>query len=130
MMAILAGAIYIVAGLMGFTATGHIGFAAPQGGVVLGIFDVNPLQNIVNLIAGAVLLLAGLVSVLAAKVTNFIAGAVYLGVGIWGFFVDGTPANVLATNTPGHLVHIVTALFLIAIALSADKRVRALRDPA
>ena len=61
------GAVYLLVGLLGFAVTGGIGFLATKGGLLLGIFEVNPLHNIAHLLIGAALLIADLFSVAAAK---------------------------------------------------------------
>ena len=55
-LALAIGVVYTIVGLAGFFLTGFDGFAAPEGGLLLGIFEVNPLHNIVHLTIG----LAGL----------------------------------------------------------------------
>ena len=62
--------------------------------------EVYPLHNIAHLLIGAALLIAGLTRAAAAKAVNITVGAVYLLLGIVGFFLVGTGANILALNTP------------------------------
>lgn len=121
LLGIIFGAIYVLVGLLGFAVTGAIGFVATQGGLLLGIFEVNPLHNVAHLIIGAALLIGGLVSVRAAKATNGTVGAVYLLLGIIGFFVVGTSLNILALNTADHFLHLASAIVLLVVALAADK---------
>jgi len=52
------GATYVAIGLLGFVATGGVGFADTEGSNLLGIFEVNPLHNLVHLAIGVALLLA------------------------------------------------------------------------
>ena len=96
-------------------------FLATEGGMLLGIFMVNPAHNVAHLLIGAALLISGLVSVRAAKATNTVVGAAYLLLGIVGFFLVGTAANVLALNTFDHFLHLASALVLLAVGLSADR---------
>ena len=60
LVATIFGAVYILVGLLGFAVTGGVGFIATEGGLLLGIFEVNPLHNIAHLLIGAALLIAGL----------------------------------------------------------------------
>ena len=115
------GAVYILVGLLGFAVTGGIGFVATQGGLLLGIFEVNPLHNIAHLLIGAALLIAGLSTVSAAKATNTTIGAVYLLLGIVGFFISSTALNILALNTADHFLHLASAIVLLGVGLAADK---------
>ena len=119
------GAVYLLVGLLGFAVTGGIGFLATKGGLLLGIFEVNPLHNIVHLLIGAALLIAGLSSVAAAKGVNTTVGAVYLLLGIVGFFLVGTNLNILALNTADHFLHLASAIVLLGVGLAADKSTRA-----
>ena len=118
---IVFGAVYLLVGLLGFTATGGVGFLATEGGLLLGIFEVNPLHNIAHLLIGAVLLIAGLASLRAAKGANGTIGAVYLLLGIVGFFIADTGANILALNTADHILHLASALILLGVAIGADR---------
>ncbi|MEN2741683.1 DUF4383 domain-containing protein [Microbacterium sp. X-17] len=124
LVATIFGAVYLLVGLLGFAFTGGVGFVATQGGLLLGIFEVNPLHNVVHLLVGAVLLVAGLTRVAAAKAANTTIGAVYLLLGIVGFFLVGTGANILALNTPDHFLHLVSAIVLLGVGLGAERTVR------
>ena len=119
------GAVYLLVGLLGFAVTGGIGFLATKGGLLLGIFEVNPLHNIAHLLIGAALLIAGLSSVAAAKGVNTTVGAVYLLLGIVGFFLVGTNLNILALNTADHFLHLASAIVLLGVGLAGDKSTRA-----
>jgi hypothetical protein len=119
--AVVFGAVYVLVGLLGFAFTGGVGFIATQGGLLLGIFEVNPLHNVAHLLIGAVLLIGGLVSVRAAKTINIVIGAAYLLLGIVGFFLTGTAANILALNTPDHFLHLASAILLLGVGVGADR---------
>jgi len=118
---VVFGAVYIVVGALGFAVTGGVSFLATQGGMLLGIFMVNPLHNVAHLLIGAALLVAGLVSTRAAKATNTVVGAAYLLLGIVGFFLVGTAANILALNTFDHFLHLASALLLLAIGVGVER---------
>ena len=121
LLATIFGAVYLLVGLIGFFVTSGVGFVSTQGGLLLGIFEVNPLHNVAHLLIGAALLSAGLASVPAAKTVNIVIGAAYLLLGIVGFFIANTPANVLALNTPDHFLHLASAIVLLAVGLSTDR---------
>jgi len=122
---VVFGAVYLLVGLLGFAYTGGVGFIATEGGLLLGIFAVNPLHNIAHLLIGAALLIGGLVSVKAAKTINVVVGAAYLLLGIVGFFLVNTAANILALNTADHFLHLASAIVLLATGIAADKVVSA-----
>ncbi len=120
---VIFGAVYLLVALLGFLVTGGVGFASNQGALLLGIFEVNWLHNIVHLLIGAALLIGGLSNVSAAKSVNGIVGAVYLLVGIVGFFIVDTPADILALNTPDHFLHLASAVILLGVAFGAKRNV-------
>ena len=123
LVAVIFGAVYVLVGLLGFAATGGVDFVSTEGGLLLGIFEVNPLHNIAHLLIGAALLIAGLANVRAAKGVNITVGAVYLLLGIVGFFI-GSPDNalyILALNVPDHFLHLASALVLLGVGFGADR---------
>lgn len=115
------GAVYVLVGLLGFAVTGGIGFIATEGGLLLGIFAVNPLHNVAHLLIGAALLIAGLSNVAAAKAVNSSVGAVYLLLGIVGFFIVGSALNILALNTADHVLHLASAIVLLGVGVGAER---------
>lgn len=125
LLALIFGAVYLLIGILGFTITTGVGFAERDGALLLGIFEVNPLHNVVHLAIGAGLLIAGLASVRAAKAANTTVGAVYLLVGLLGLFIIGSPANILALNAADNVLHFASAVVLLAVGLGAERRVGA-----
>ena len=121
LVATIFGAVYLLVGLLGFAVTGGVGFVATKGGLLLGIFEVNPLHNIAHLLIGAALLIAGLTRVAAAKAVNTTVGAVYLLVGIVGLFLLSSPLNIIALNGPDNVLHLASAVLLLGVGLSMDK---------
>jgi len=117
------GAVYLLVGLLGFAVTGGVGFITTEGNLLLGVFAVNPLHNVAHLLIGAALLIAGLANVRAAKGVNITVGAVYLLLGIVGFFLVGTAANILALNTPDHFLHLASAVVLLGVGLGTERSV-------
>ncbi|MBG6059122.1 MULTISPECIES: DUF4383 domain-containing protein [unclassified Cryobacterium] len=130
LVATVFGAVYLLVGLLGFAVTGGISFIATEGGLLLGLFAVNPLHNVAHLLIGAALLIAGLASVPAAKAVNTTIGAVYLLLGIVGFFIASTALNILALNTPDHFLHLASAIVLLGAGLATDKVVNRTHDRA
>ena len=116
------GAVYVLVGLIGFAVTGGVGFAEAEGGLLLGIFEVNPLHNLVHLAVGVALAGAAAAGAGASKGVNLAVGAVYALVGVLGFFIGGTSANILALNSADHLLHLASAGLLIAVAMGAGER--------
>ncbi len=111
--ALAFGIVYLAVGVLGFTVTGGVGFAANEGDELLGIFEVNPLHNIVHLAIGAALVGAFLGGRRTTGVIASLIGATYLLVGVVGPFLTGSDANILALNTPDHFLHIGSAVVLL-----------------
>ncbi|TFD32992.1 DUF4383 domain-containing protein [Cryobacterium cryoconiti] len=122
MFGIVLGALFLLLGLLGFTATGNVGFVATEGGLLLGTFEVNPMLNVVYMLLGAALLIGGVASVRAAKIVNGTVGGILLLMGIIGFFIVGTEFNYLALNTADHVLNLVTGVALLGVALAAERR--------
>ncbi|MBG6215401.1 preprotein translocase subunit Sss1 [Cryobacterium sp. CAN_C3] len=121
LVATIFGAVYLLVGLLGFVVTAGVGFIATEGGYLLGIFEVNPLHNIVHLLIGAALLIGGLSSVSGAKAVNSTVGTAYLLLGIVGFFIADSSLNILALNTGDHFLHLASAVLLLGVGLAADR---------
>jgi Domain of unknown function (DUF4383) len=129
LVATVFGVVYLLVGLIGFFYTAGTPFAGPGDGksnLILGLFEVNPLHNIAHLLIGAALLIAGLGTVSAAKGANTTVGAVYLLLGIVGFFLaanHNSGLNFLSLNTADHFLHLASAVVLLAVGLGADRSV-------
>jgi hypothetical protein len=129
LVATIFGVVYLLVGLIGFFWTAGTPFAGPGDGksnLILGIFEVNPLHNIAHLLIGAALLIAGLATASASKTANTTVGAVYLLLGIVGFFLAAnhdSGLNFLSLNTPDHFLHLASAVVLLAVGLGADRAV-------
>jgi hypothetical protein len=121
LLGVIFGAVYVLIGILGFTVTAGVGFLATEGGLLLGIFQVNPLHNVAHILIGAALLIAGLSSARAAKTVNGTVGAAYLLLGLVGLFLVGSAFNILALNVADNVLHFGSAVVLLAVALGADK---------
>lgn len=122
LLATVFGAVYVLVGLAGFAVTGFGDFAGTHTGDKLIVFEINPLHNIVHLAIGALLLLASR-HVASAKSANTLVGAVYLLVGIVGLFILDSSANILSLNGADNVLHLASAIVLLGVGLSQDKRV-------
>jgi hypothetical protein len=118
---IVAGAGYVVIGALGFLVTGGVPFASTEGGILVTLLEVNPLQNLVHIGLGLVLLAAGIAGHRVAVVTNTVIGVVAFALGFYGLFAIDAPTNVLALNTWGNALHFGSAAVLVAVGLGADR---------
>jgi hypothetical protein len=114
------GAVYTLVGIAGFFVSET--FAATDDETLLG-FEVNHLHNIVHLLIGLALLGASRRTETARRL-NLAIGGTYVALGVLGWFIQDTPANVIALNEPDHLLHLASGALLVAVALGADKRAR------
>jgi hypothetical protein len=133
-LALSIGAVYTLVGIVGFFMTGFSGFAAPEGELLLGVFEINPLHNIVHLAIG----LAGLAlwsRLDRARLYGWLLAAGYGLTFVYGLFVAGSddPANFLALNQGDNWLHLFSTLAGLAIALwparqTAQTRTRTARS--
>ena len=123
LLASVFGVVYLLVGVAGFAVTADVDFAATQGNPLI-VFEVNPLHNLVHLTIGAVLLLSSR-SPGPARAANTTVGAVYLLVGLVGLVLLDSAANVLALNGADNVLHLASALLLLGVGLSTDRRVGA-----
>ena len=114
------GAVYTLVGLAGFFVSET--FAETDDNTLLG-FEVNHLHNIVHLLIGLALLGASRRTETARRL-NLLIGGTYVVLGIIGWFVQDTEANIIALNEPDHLLHLVSGALLVGVAVGADKRAR------
>jgi hypothetical protein len=116
------GAVYVLAGLLGFVvAGGDVDFAGPDGELLLGL-RINHLHNIAHLLIGAALLYGAWRGTEMARKINLAVGVTYLLLGVIGLFIDQTDdVNILALNGADNGLHLVTGALLTGVALAMDK---------
>ena len=121
--AMVFGVVFTLVGLAGFLVSNT--FAGTDDSTLLG-FEVNHLHNIVHLLIGVALLAASRTTA-TARTANLVIGIAYLGLAVLGPFITGTEANLLALNSPDHVLHLLSGLVLTGVGVAADKtsRVRA-----
>jgi hypothetical protein len=105
--AIVIGIVFVLVGLLGFV-----------NNPVLGLFQVNPLHNLIHIISGVVLL-AGAFSSLGSSMALKIIGVVYALVAILGFFAvnaDGMLLGLIPVNSADQWLHVVLAVVILVAA--------------
>ncbi|WP_341953232.1 DUF4383 domain-containing protein [Salinibacterium sp. TMP30] len=122
LLGVIFGAVYVLIGLLGFSVTNGVGFFATEGGLLLGLFEVNIFHNVAHILIGAALLLAGISNKRAARAVNSTVGFAYLVLGFAGLLLVGTSLNILALNAADNVLHFASAVVLLAVGLGADKR--------
>lgn len=117
---LLLGITYVAVGLIGFAITSGVEFAGTEGEKLLGLFEINPLHNVVHLAVGAALLYGAMAGRNAARAINATVGATYLLVGIAGLFISGNnDANILALNGADNVLHLGSAAVLLFSAMAS-----------
>jgi hypothetical protein len=117
-LALAIGVLFLLVGLAGFLVTGLDGFIEPDGELLLGLFEVNPLHSIVHLVIGA----AGIAlwnRLDRARTYGWLLLVGYGATFLFGLFVADSddPINFLALNAGDNVLHIVSALAGLAIVL-------------
>lgn len=116
------GAVYLLVGLLGFAVTGGVGLAEPDGALLLGLFEVNPLHNIVHLAIGAAFVIGARAGLQSSRMVNMSIGVVYLLVGVVGYIIPRDDAvNILALNVADNWLHLVSGAAAVVVAAMADK---------
>ncbi len=128
LLALAIGAVYTLIGIAGFFVTGFDNFASETNQTLLG-FEINPLHNIVHLVIG----LAGLAlwrRLDTARTYGWLLAAGYGLAFLYGLFAAGnSDINFLSINGADNVLHLVSALAGVAIALwPADRTARADRS--
>ncbi len=117
--ATVLGAVYLAVGVIGFFITGFEGFADTDREAYLLFFEINPLHNIVHLLVGAALLAGGLKDAATSRSVLVLVGVVYAIVGIAGFFLIDTDANILSLNQADNFLHLGTAAVALGVVAYA-----------
>lgn len=118
-LALAFGAVYAVVGVLGFFVSSSVPFAGERGASLLG-FDVNGLHNIVHLLIGVVLIAASRAHA-SARGANLTIGAVYILLAVLGPFINNTALDVVGLNGPDHVLHALSGILLVGVAVAADK---------
>ncbi|GAB2475069.1 hypothetical protein GCM10027063_14910 [Promicromonospora xylanilytica] len=116
-LALTIGVVYLLVGAAGFLVTGFDGFAEHDHSQTLLGFAVNPLHNIVHLLIG----LLGLLMWSAAgraRVFGWLLVAGYGATFVYGLFAVNNPdINILNINAADNVLHVLSVLVGLAIAL-------------
>lgn len=115
----LFGAIYLLVGILGFFVTSGVDFMATRGEDLI-IFGVNPLHNVVHLVVGLLFLGGAAAGVRAARSINMLLGIVLLLLGIAGFFLVDSSANIIALDFEDNFLHLGTAVLALAVSMRKE----------
>ena len=103
--ATVLGAVLVLLGIWGFAQK-----------PVLGLFGVNPAQNVLHLVGGAVILWFGMKG--SAKTTNMWLGIIALVVGVLGLIPGAKDllANIFAINAAITYLHLAVGIVSLVVA--------------
>lgn len=115
---LVLGAVFILVGLLGFIVNPLVGSGA--------LFETDLGHNLVHLLAGAVLIWAGLKSEQTATLALQVFGTVYLIVALIGFAVVdatgmGSILGLIHINTADNWLHVVLGFVLLGAGFLLKK---------
>jgi hypothetical protein len=111
--AMWVGLVVLVVGLVGFVP------ALVPGGLVLGLFKVDPLHNVVHVLTGALAVLAARSSESAVRTYFKVFGVVYALVTVLGFMTGTGLFGLLPVNMADNLLHLVLAVVFLYYGFGA-----------
>lgn len=109
----LFGWVFIVLGVLGFVP------GVTTDGYLLGIFEVDPLHNILYLVSGIIALWLGK-SESGAKTYFKVFGVIYALITVLGFF-SGTVLGLMSVNLADNVLHLVIAAIALWFGFSGNK---------
>jgi hypothetical protein len=116
LLALVFGAVYLVVGIVGFFVTGFDGFTDNGQHEMLLWFMINPLHNVVHIVIGVTgLLLAR--SLAGARTYGWLLAVGYAAAFVYGLIAVGQSWDFLNINAADNVLHLLTALVGLVIAL-------------
>jgi hypothetical protein len=115
-LALAFGAVYLLVGIVGFFITGFDDFAGNSQHEMLLVFMINPLHNIVHIVIGVAGLVLGR-TLAGARTYGWLLAVGYGAAFIYGLLAVGEEWDFLNINTADNVLHILTAVVGLVIAL-------------
>ena len=116
-LALVFGAVYLLVGVVGFFVTGFDNFADNSQHEMLLFFMINPLHNVVHIVIG----LAGLLlarTLTGARTYGWLLAVGYAAAFVYGLIAVGESWDFLNINAADNVLHIITAVVGLVIALA------------
>ncbi|RBY96932.1 DUF4383 domain-containing protein [Blastococcus sp. TF02-8] len=110
------GAIYLLVGIVGFFITGFDDFFSHDTGKNLLFFEINGMHNVVHILIG----LAGLAlsrTLAGARTYGWLLAVGYGAAFIYGLIAVGKDWDFLSINGADNVLHLLTAIVGLVIAL-------------
>ena len=116
LLAMAIGVVYALIGIAGFFVTGFDDFFGHTGDELLG-FELNGFHNVVHLVIGAAgILLARTLA--GARTFGWVLAVGYGAAFVYGLFAIGESWDFLSLNWADNILHLVSALIGVAIAVA------------
>ena len=124
--ALLAGALFVLAGVIGFIpgiTTGVLGVGHGSDAQIFGVFTVSVLHNVLHIIVG----IAGIAMARSGQLSHvyFIGGGlVYLALWLYGYAIDErSTANFMPVDDADNWLHLTLGIGMVALgALLRSRR--------
>ena len=117
-LSLVFGAVYLLVGIVGFFVTGFDNFAGnSQHEMLIGLFMINPLHNVVHIVIG----LAGLLlarTLAGARTYGWLLAVGYAAAFVYGLIAVGKSWDFLNINAADNVLHVLTAVVGLVIALA------------
>lgn len=113
--AVAFGLAYLAIAVVGFAVAKDAGFLS-RGSDAIGL-EFNGLHNIVHLGIGTLLFSSASFGEESARTANLIVGMIYGLAALAGFFLKDTTLNFASVNSTANLLHLGTAIVLLAAGL-------------
>ncbi|MFC7879318.1 DUF4383 domain-containing protein [Isoptericola sp. NPDC057391] len=121
-LALAIGVVYLLVGIVGFAITGFDDWTVHDHSQTLLGFAINPLHNVVHLVIGLLGVLLWNRSA-GARTYGWILAIGYGAAFVYGLIVVNDPdANLLNINGADNVLHIVSAVAGLAVALWPARR--------
>jgi len=115
-LALVFGAVYLLVGIVGFFVTGFDDFFSHDTGETLLGFEINGMHNVVHILIGV----AGLAlsrTLAGARTYGWLLAIGYGAAFVYGLIAIDKDWDFLSINTADNVLHILTALVGLVIAL-------------
>ena len=116
MLALAFGAIYLLVGVVGFFITGFGNFFAHDTNQTLLGFEINGMHNVVHIVIGVAGLLLGR-TLAGARTYGWLLAIGYGAAFVYGLIAIGETWDFLSINAADNVLHLLTAIVGLAIAL-------------
>ncbi len=115
-LALAFGVIYLLVGIVGFFVTGFNDFFAHNTEEKLLIFEINGMHNVVHIVIGVAGLVLGR-TLAGARTYGWLLAVGYGAAFVYGLIAVGEDWDFLNLNAADNVLHILTAIVGLVIAL-------------